>query len=293
MFLLKPDLVHPPQRVISLVPSMTESLFDLGCGQSVVGVTNYCSAPAQETARLPKVGGPKDARLDDILALRPDLVIANQEENSKELVEALVSAGIPVWLTFPMSVRESLDDLWDLTRLLPGNNAALRLRLLEDSYRWAELGLADRPRLRYFCPIWQESASDGTLWWMTFNQDTYSNNLLAVFGGENVFSQRKRLYPLEANWNEAAVEDLASRDVRYPVVCARDVLAAMPEMILLPNEPFDFDDLPDEFWMNLFSATPAVKNRRIVHVEGSLITWCGTRLGRALAELPHVFLTEQ
>lgn len=289
MFPQKPDLVHPPRRVISLVPSMTESLFELGYGQTVVGVTDFCSSPPLETARLPKVGGPKDARLDDIRALRPDLVLANQEENSKELVEGLVSAGIPVWLTFPKTVRESLNDLWELTRMIPGKSAALRLRLLEDSLQWAELGLADRPQQMYFCPIWQESADDGTRWWMTFNQDTYSDDLVRICGGVNVFSERKRQYPLEANWTQTAPEDPGKRDVRYPVVSVEDIRAAMPEVILLPSEPFNFWNQSDELWMDLFSETPAVKNHRIVHVDGSLLSWCGTRLGRALAELPPLF----
>lgn len=293
MSLSRPVLGHPPQRVISLVPSVTESLFELGYGQTVVGVTDYCLAPPLETARVPKVGGPKDARLDDILALRPDLVLANQEENSKELIDALVSARVPVWLTFPKTVRESLDDLWELTRIIPGKNAAMRLRMLEDSLRWAELGLADRRRTSYFCPIWHAVGGDGTLWWMTFNQDTFSHDLLAICGGENIFSERKRRYPLEANWGHAAPEDPASRDVRYPVVCVKDVLAAMPELILLPSEPYDFQNQSDEMWLNLFSETPAVKNRRIVHVDGSLITWYGTRLGRALAELPQIFMDFQ
>jgi ABC-type Fe3+-hydroxamate transport system substrate-binding protein len=292
MVLTKPDLVRPPQRVISLVPSMTESLFDLGYGPMVVGVTDFCTVPALETARISKVGGPKNARLNDILALQPDLVMANQEENSKELVEALVSTGIPVWLTFPKTVRESLNDLWELTRIMPGKNATPRLRFLEDSLRWAELGLADLQRLRYFCPIWQETAPDGTLWWMTFNQDTYSNDLLAICGGTNVFSQRIRFYPLQANWNRSGAEDPAGRDVRYPVVTAKDGLAAMPELILLPSEPFDFANQTDGLWMDLFSETPAVKNGRIIHLDGSLITWCGTRLGRALAELPELFTTK-
>jgi len=293
LFPTKPNLVHPPQRIISLVPSMTESLFELGYGQILVGVTDFCSAPPLETARLPKVGGPRNARLDDIMALRPDLVLANQEENAKELVEDLVSTGIPVWLTFPKSVRESMNDLWELTRMIPGKNAAVRLRLLEDSLRLAELALADRPRQRYFCPIWQEATNDGTLWWMTFNQDTFSDDLLAICGGANIFSERKRHYPLEANWGHAAPEDPASRDVRYPVVSVKDVLAAMPEMILLPSEPYNFQNQSDEMWLNLFSETPAVKNRRVVHVDGSLITWCGTRLGRALAELPQIFMDVQ
>ena len=95
---------HPPKRVVSLVPSMTESLFDLGLGDVVVGITDYCIYPAELLKNLPRVGGTKDVSEDEILDLKPDFVIANQEENSRQLVEKLEAAGIRVWVTFPKSV---------------------------------------------------------------------------------------------------------------------------------------------------------------------------------------------
>ena len=86
----------PPQRIVSLVPSLTEALFALGLGERVVGVTEWCVHPAQAVARLPKLGGTKNPDLDAIRALAPDLVIANQEENRKRDVERLEAAGLPV-----------------------------------------------------------------------------------------------------------------------------------------------------------------------------------------------------
>ena len=103
---------HPPQRIVSLVPSMTESLFNLGFGKFVVGITDYCIHPKAEVERLHRVGGPKNPRMEDILRLHPDLVIVNQEENSQQTVSELNVYGISTWLTFPKTVDEAIADLW-------------------------------------------------------------------------------------------------------------------------------------------------------------------------------------
>ena len=85
---------HPPRRLVSLVPSITESLFDLNFGERVVGITDYCVHPREKVAKLPKVGGTKNPQVDKILELNPDLVIANREENTKQIVSELIDAGV-------------------------------------------------------------------------------------------------------------------------------------------------------------------------------------------------------
>lgn len=283
-----PELLHPPGRVVSLVPSLTESLFDLGFGSALVGVTDYCILPAGND-NITRVGGPKDANPRIILSLQPDLVLANREENTKEIVTRLQQADVPVWLTFPKTVRESMDDLWALVQVFHSKNAALRLRLLEDSLKMTELVLADTTKKRYFCPIWQEEDPDGRLWWMTFNQDTYAADLLQICGVENGFAARTRKYPLAANWGRATAEAAGERDIRYPVVTVEDVLAMQPEIILLPDEPFEFLTKHTDLFKQLFANTPAVVNEKVLRLDGSLITWHGTRLGKALAYLPSLF----
>ncbi|WP_152031781.1 helical backbone metal receptor [Longilinea arvoryzae] len=284
-----PDLAQSPRRVVSLVPSMTESLFELGFGSSVIGVTDYCNSPAEKTSGLPRVGGPKNVDLGCVLSLSPDLIIANQEENSRAIVESMIASGLPVWVTFPKTVRESLDDLWTLARAFRSKSAALQLRLLEDSLKLTELGMAETPTKRYFCPIWQDIEPDGTMWWMTFNRETYSNDLLRILGGENVFSDRTRRYPLAANLGFAAAEETGERDVRYPIVTAADIQAAGPEIILLPSEPYDFQPADLQRMMALFPDAPAVKDRHIHRLDGSLVTWHGTHLGQSLSTLPQFF----
>ena len=103
-----------PQRVISLVPSMTESLFDLDIGDRLIAVTDYCTKPAEKVARLPKVGGTKNPDISQIIALQPDMVLMNNEENRLEDQQALEAAGITTWVTGPHTVFEALNLLWDI-----------------------------------------------------------------------------------------------------------------------------------------------------------------------------------
>jgi ABC-type Fe3+-hydroxamate transport system substrate-binding protein len=280
---------HPPRRVISLVPSLTESLFDLGFGSSVVGVTDYCTHPENELSGLPRLGGPKNPNLEGIIALQPDLVLLNREENTRQTVESLQAAGMPIWVTFPCNVRAALDTLWTLAGIYQSPTAAARIETIERAVKWNELALEEQTAVRYFCPIWQDQTAEGLRWWMTFNQDTYAADVLRVAGGINVFSNRSRRYPLAADLGLAGEEDPGESDTRYPRVTAEEIRQAEPELILLPDEPFNFTSSDLEEIYQLFSDTPAARHERVSLVQGNLITWHGTRLARAITELPSLF----
>ncbi len=280
-----------PRRVVSLVPSVTESLFDLGAGASVVGVTDYCLYPAAQLAGLPRVGGPQTPDLRRILELQPDLVIANQEENRLTDVAALRAAGLTVWVTFPCTVRAALDGLWAMVELFRVPQMGLRLSTLETSFEFASLASADARPARVFCPIWREPPTGAPRWWMTFNQNTYTHDLLRLCGGENVFAGRERLYPLAADLGQTPPEPPGSRDTRYPRVRPEEVVERAPDVILLPSEPFAFSEA-DLSAFDAFPNLPAVKNHRISLVDGTLLTWPGTRLAQALAELPSLLQME-
>lgn len=284
-----PDTLEPPRRVISLVPSMTESLFALGFGASVVGITDYCIHPADALHDLPRLGGTKTPDLARIKALRPDLVLANQEENTPAALTALVEAGIPVWLTFPLTVDEALDDLRALLAIYHTDKPALHINTLQMALDWARAAAADQPPLPYFCPIWQQGEGVD-IWWMTFNRHTYMDSLLSVFGGQNVFTDREKREPLAADLGQEAGEPAAG-DRRYPRVSQAEVIAAAPELILLPSEPFAFTQQHLTDIRNLLAFTPAGKKGQLRLVEGDLLTWPGVRLGRALQELPAFFPT--
>jgi len=276
-----------PERVVSLVPSMSESLFDLGMGAHLVGVTDYCIHPSQ-VLDLPKVGGTKNTRVDRVLQLSPDLVIANQEENNRVCVEELAQT-LNVWLTFPKTVRQALDDLWQLVYLFRQERAFASLRTLETAVEYAENRLFDLQPVPVFVPIWQDQTPSGVHWWMTFNRDTYCHDLIRLMGGNNVFAERKRRYPLDADLGFA--DEIAGEgvDTRYPHVTVEEVLEAQPELILLPDEPYLFQDEDVQEIFRLLEKTPAVKHNKVYGIEGSLLTWHGTRLGKALVELTQYF----
>ncbi|MCU0510959.1 MAG: helical backbone metal receptor [Anaerolineae bacterium] len=276
---------HPPQTVISLVPSMTESLFDLGLGGRIIGRTDYCLYPAGQVDAIPTVGGTKNPRLEQIIALRPELVIVNREENRKEDADALTAAGIAVWETFPRTVSEVFTLLWNTMALFEVTEMSHRIRMIEYTFDWLNTIAEERAALaplRVFVPIWHDPL-------MTFNADTYAHDVLRLCGGSNIFADRERRYPLAADLGTAApyaADDprRAGRDTRYPRITLAEVTAAQPEVILLPSEPFLFTDEH----VPLFAAldVPAAHHGRIHLVDGSLLTWHGTRIAYAMQQLP-------
>jgi ABC-type Fe3+-hydroxamate transport system substrate-binding protein len=282
-------LGHFPRRIVSLVPSLTESLFDLGMGASLVGVSDYCQYPQEEVTRLPRTGGTKTTDVEKVLALQPDLVLANQEENAQEPVERLAES-CPVWLTFPHTIRETLDDLWQLVYLYHREPALMRMRSLDTLVDFAEKSVGDEEGARRtFVPIWHENVAGLPEWWMTFNDSTYPGDLLRLLGGKNVFGERERRYPLEADLGLAESEDPGEKDRRYPRVRAEEIIAADPEFILLPDEPYAFSENEAAALQEKLGETSAVRNGNVIRVEGALLTWHGTHIARALEELSQVF----
>jgi ABC-type Fe3+-hydroxamate transport system substrate-binding protein len=252
--------VARPRRIVSLVPSLTEALFALGLGQRVVGVTDWCVHPREAVARLPKVGGTKTPDLAAVRALAPDLVIANREENRRRDVERLEQAGIPVWVTYPRSVREGAELLREVAALGPPAASAHALveATLEAVARAESRPPGPVPRV--FCPIWRNP-------WMTVGADTYAHDLIRLCGGENVFANRE--------------------DRRYPRVTEEDIEAAAPEVILLPDEPYRFEERDAQELRR--ARLPAARLGRIHLIDGTLVSWYGPRIRRALETLRDLF----
>jgi len=276
----------PPKRVVSLIPSMTESLFDLGVGDRVVGVTDLCTPPEEDQLRLQRVGGTKKPNLEAVRILRPDLVIANQEENSEDSVRALSEAGLTIWLTFPKSTVDALDLLWTIIKVFRLSEQVPLVETLARTLDWTEKATTARLSTPTFVPIWQGEKDDIGPWFMTFNYQTYANDVLAKVGGMNVFTARERRYPLEADLGTAEPEDAGERDTRYPRVTIDEVIESKPDVILLPNEPYAFEESHKSQIEEWLADTPAVESGRVHLIDGSLLTWHGTRLAKAVAELP-------
>jgi ABC-type Fe3+-hydroxamate transport system substrate-binding protein len=251
----------PPQRVVSLYPSFTETFLQLGLGSLLVGVTDYCRLPKDYTG-VKRVGGPKDARSADILSLKPEMVIANREENSEALVRELKDAGLGVWITYPRTVRDVIQDLSGLADLYASETIHQSVVWLERAVGWLHASRSE-PRVRFFCPIWREGTAAEPREWMTFNHDTYADDLLRLCGGENIFSDKG--------------------PTRYPRVTPEEVVAACPDLVLLPDEPFAFHQ------EDISALASCLPDSVILPMDGRLIFWHGTMLGESIRVLPEVF----
>jgi ABC-type Fe3+-hydroxamate transport system substrate-binding protein len=235
------EMDGPARRVVSLVPSLTEAVARSAPGL-LVGATDWCTHPAD--LAVTRVRGTKNPERAAILALAPDLVLANREENRKLDVVRLRDAGLAVWVTVIESVPEAMTSL---RRMLTG---PLGLEpppwLVAAEQAWA--GPAPAPARRVAVPIWRDP-------WMVVGARTFTGDVLARLGLDNVFG--------------------AGPD-RYPRVEAEQIRAAAPGLVLLPDEPYRFtpDDGPEEF--------PA---QRVVLVPGRLLTWYGPSLATARADL--------
>lgn len=249
-----------PRRVVSLVPSLTESLFDLGLGKRLIAVTDYCTRPEAGVAALPKIGGTKRPRIDQITAMQPDLVLMNDEENRAQDAQALLDAGIPIWVFRPRTVKAAIDDLWAIMTYFEEARMTERVRLIDVSYEGTLKYNAGYAPIKVFVPIWRDP-------WMSVNADTYVHDLLKTCGAINVFA------------------DLTDR---YPVVTLDQVVAAQPDLILLPDEPYQFGEVDAAELKGLFGGldVPAVKRDQVKLIDGSLLTWHGTRTAYALQLLP-------
>jgi ABC-type Fe3+-hydroxamate transport system substrate-binding protein len=235
------ELPAPARRVVSLVPSLTEAVARSAPGL-LVGATDWCTHPVG--LAVTRVRGTKNPERAAIIALAPDLVIANREENRKLDVDRLRDAGLAVWVTVIESVPDAMTSMRRLLTGPLGLEAPPWLAAAEQA--WA--GPAPRPARRVAVPIWRDP-------WMVVGARTFTGDVLARLGLDNVFG--------------------AGPD-RYPHVEAEQIRAAAPDLVLLPDEPYPFtsDDGPEEF--------PA---HRAVLVPGRLLTWYGPSLATARTEL--------
>lgn len=244
-------LARPPYRVVSLVPSLTELVCALGRTDRLVGVTRYCTEPANVVAGLPKLGGTKNPDLEAIVRLAPDLVLVNAEETRHEDFQALSTADLTVFVSFPRSLAATLGSIERLGQAIDASAPAAAM------VKEIASVLADPPgrRLRAFCPIWRKP-------WMAFNRDTYCDDLLRHAGADNV---------------------CANRPERYPVVELEVVAEADPEVVLLPDEPYPFAER-HRASLTALSGTTAWRQGRIRFVDGKALSWYGHRTASAVRD---------
>jgi ABC-type Fe3+-hydroxamate transport system substrate-binding protein len=240
-------LSHRPLRIVSLVPSLTEAIA-VTAPELLVGATDYCTHPAG--LDVARVGGSKYPDVAAVLALKPDLVIANNEENRAEDVQALRQRGVPVWVTAPRTLAQAFTSLrrmfevcqldcpqwWDEAR-----------KVWAPTFDVGELGdggVGGGSGIRAVVPIWKKP-------WMAIGRDTFAGDLLRHLGLTNVLS--------------------GSPD-RYPKIAPSEMLSYDVELVVLPDEPYLFtaQDGPEAF--------PGI---RCALVTGRHLTWYGPSLVEA------------
>ena len=244
----------PEPRIVSLVPSITELLFDLGLGPFVAGRTTFCVHPREAVDSVPRVGGTKTVRLDRLRDLAPSHVVVNVDENRKEDVEAIESFAPHVIVTHPLEP----DDNPGLYRLLGSifgtEEAAERLAdaFAGEPAAMQEAAAGRSPR-RVLYLIWKEP-------WMTVSRDTYIARTLAL-----------------VNWETAAHDP----GVRYPEVALDEALFASIDLVLLASEPYPFK--PEH--AALVRAAPGGGRVPIALIDAEMVSWYGSRAIRGLRYL--------
>ncbi|MBM75014.1 MAG: cobalamin-binding protein [Proteobacteria bacterium] len=242
-------------RIVSLVPSTTETLFDLGCGQHVVGITRFCVHPKDKLKNLLRVGGTKDVLWDRLSQSNPDLVIGNIEENTKEIFEKIDALGINSYVAYPTTVKESLQDLLNMGLLLGKKKEAQSLvKNIESLLK----NLPSKP-FSYVYLIWKKP-------WMAAGSDTFISSMLSQLGGHNIINSTN------------------CDNTRYPELTTQLNLLSQADKILLSSEPYPFREKHILELMNI----SGLSKDRFMLLDGELCSWHGSRMKLAFTKLPEL-----
>ncbi|HRC33319.1 MAG TPA: helical backbone metal receptor [Bacteroidia bacterium] len=245
------NIKSSPQRIVSLVPSQTELLFDLGVADRVVGVTKFCIHPAEAIATTTIVGGTKQIKHDVIKALQPDLIIANKEENTKEDLELLMQ-HYPVWISDINNLNEVFSMIANVGEIIGRENEAKKLNseITKGAAILAEKATSFKTRKRVAYFIWYKP-------WMVAANDTFIHSMLELCGWQNVFEKQER----------------------YPSVEIEQLAKLKPDIILLSSEPFPFKTKHVDMLKTI------CPQAQVILTDGEMWSWYGSRLTKALPYL--------
>jgi ABC-type Fe3+-hydroxamate transport system substrate-binding protein len=236
-----------PKRIISLVPSQTELLFDLGLNEEVVGITKFCVHPDEWFGNKQRIGGTKNINVSKILSLQPDLIIANKEENVKKQVDEL-SPQIPVYVSEISNLDEALDMIRDVGQLTHTMEAATAIiNTIQNNFNDLNDESAKRTAKCAYL-IWKDP-------YMTIGHDTFIHNMLQYCGLTNAFGHL----------------------TRYPEICIENLAQEACEYILLSSEPYPFKE------KHIVELKKDLPDAKIILVDGEMFSWYGSRLMQAPA----------
>ena len=238
---------YPPRRIVSLVPSLTELLFDLGLDEEVVGLTKFCIHPIDKFAGCIKVGGTKKLNIELIKEISPDLIIANKEENSLADIEELATL-FPVWVSDIYTLEDAKQTILKIGELVDRQpEASYLIHLISAGFTDLQTLAVERgidKKVAYL--IWRKP-------YMAAGMNTFINDILALNGMRNVI-----------------------RSSRYPEIDLAELAALNPDMVFLSSEPYPFTN---EHIQEIKNELPDVK---IMLVDGEMFSWYGSRLVKAV-----------
>lgn len=239
----RPFRLGSVKRIVSLVPSLTQTVIDLGFEEKLVGITEYCPTGNTPKSVLPRrVGGTKNVSVASVVDVKPDLVLANKEENNRRTVNALERKGITVWVSDIKNVQDSIKCLSDLESLLnaKGDSLSEEARQLWNGFGSSKLRLRlSGKKGLYF--IWQDP-------FMVAGQGTYIDSWMKLLG----------------------IKNLETRD-RYPRLTTNDFMALDPDIVFLPDEPYPFDAMDQKT-----IGDKLLRNCQIVLLDGKMFSWFGS-----------------
>ena len=235
------ELKDNPKRIISIVPSQSELLWDLGLEKELVGITKFCVHPNEMYRSIERVGGTKKLNLDKIRELKPDLIIGNKEENEQTQIEDL-RKEFPVWMSDIYDLSDAYDMISTLAEITGKENKADQIiRIIKNNFEKLDLKKFKGKKVAYF--IWYDP-------FMVAAQNTFIDHLLEKLGMINVFGYL----------------------TRYPNVNAAQIKGADPDYIFLSSEPFPFKE---KHIQELKQISP---DSEVILVDGELFSWYGSRL---------------
>ncbi len=247
------NLAQSPTKIISLVPSITELLFDLELDNQIVGITRFCIYPKEKVKSKIIVGDTKNVDSDLINSIKPDLIIASKEENTKEEIEALMD-NLNVYVSDVKTFSDALELIRDIGILTnKEKNTSLLIENIEHQFKQLKKTISSKRKVAYL--IWNNPI-------MTINSDTFINDMLNMAGYKNVFENRKE---------------------RYPIISVKEIRNKKPEYILLSTEPYSFtDDHVVEFKRDF----PFTK---VILVDGKKFSWYGSHLIKVPAYFKQMY----
>lgn len=233
-----------PKRIISLVPSQSELLWDLGLREEIVGVTKFCIHPKTLFNTAAKVGGTKTLDLEKIRSLKPDLIIGNKEENEQSQILEL-QQEFPVWMSDIYTLEDSLVMINAIGELINKRAAALKIsETIQSSFN--NLSQVNKTVLYL---IWKKP-------YMAAGKATFIGDMLSKIGLQNV---------------------LTESDSRYPELSIETIKQLNPEYVFLSTEPFPFNE------SHMYDLRMELPNSKIILVDGELFSWYGSRLQHSVA----------